>query len=300
MPQSGEPNLSRGRIDMAKVEIGRRVARGGSSVVHWLPEEPDHVIKIKTSPHADYMEELRRMLSIRLMGIPVPRAHRVERVDGWEPHTLYGIVYDNVEGKHWDDYVWVNAERAEQIAVEMAALHALIHSRDGMNLPKDPKAEGPLCLCHGYFYPGNVIRTDAGPMILSWGRACRGSAADDVARALFCLMMIKSEPIRKSLYYIDREGKLRNKGANFASRVWDMAKDPPEDLWFYLIHLRRKMAAIYLREYERITGIERQPVMSKLVSLAEAHGIGEPWDRYIIRTICDEEFDLDHFVEAEY
>jgi hypothetical protein len=40
---------------------------------------------------------------------------------------------------------------------------------------------GPLVVCHGDVHPGNIVTTDAGPMLLDWDLTCIGPAAWDHA-----------------------------------------------------------------------------------------------------------------------
>lgn len=275
------------------IRIGRRIAYGTTSTVHELPDEPGRVIKLLLPRSVGYaQQELHRMRMIHLMGVPAPKAHRVEMVDKRD-----GIVYDKVEGERWEDYVGMDFERGGQIAREMAAIHASIHSKEGLGLPEDSNAEGPLCLCHERFHPGSIVRTDAGAVVLSWGLARRGSAIADVARTMFYLLMVETGPRKPMPIYHDSEGEVQIGKIDFASEVWSMAKDPPDNSWFIVNRLRGRMAAIYLQEYERITGIERQAVMSKLVSMAEGHwGTALPWERYTIQKICRDDFDLERYL----
>lgn len=42
-------------------------------------------------------------------------------------------------------------------------------------------------LCHGDFHPGNVLRSDRGPIVIDWANAAQGDPAGDVARTSLML-----------------------------------------------------------------------------------------------------------------
>jgi aminoglycoside phosphotransferase (APT) family kinase protein len=187
--------------------LGPRLATGGTAELYaW---EPGRVLKLYWQGAAlDAVErEAERTRIARAAGAPAPDVFEVVTIE-----DRPGVVFERSEGPSMLQAVGENPARAEDLAQQLAGLHAALHERSGAGLP--PQREhlirrinlGPLparnkspvlaamrglaegaALCHGDFHPGNVIMTTAGPRVIDWFDATSGNPAGDFART--CLML---------------------------------------------------------------------------------------------------------------
>lgn len=157
-------------------------------------------------PSSTVEREFRVSRAVHALGLPVPAAHELVRIDG-----RLGIVFERIEGpsmlKHVEARPWTLFSRARQLAELHAQLHALSgppelpSQRDQINrgiaaAPPDEFSETRkeaarrivaqtgegTALCHGDFHPGNILLTDKRPIIIDWSAGTRGHPEGDVAR----------------------------------------------------------------------------------------------------------------------
>lgn len=179
---------------------------GGTSEL--LPWDHGRVLKLCFDwvPPSTAEREFRVTRAVHALGLPVPAAHELVRVDG-----RCGIVFERIEGpslyKHVEARPWRLFAGARQLAELHAQSHALSappdlpSQRDQINrgiaaAPPDEFSETRKevarrivaqagegnALCHGDFHPGNILLTRKGPIIIDWSAGTRGHPEADVAR----------------------------------------------------------------------------------------------------------------------
>jgi aminoglycoside phosphotransferase (APT) family kinase protein len=143
-------------------------------------------------------------------------------------------------------------------AKQLATLHYGIHQCRGLELPKykeslewnirhtdylteDQKlavlnlleelSEGDS-LCHGDFHPGNIMKDGDDVYILDWMTAAVGSPAADVARTV---LLLKDSALPGHI---------------------------PQPVKFLIGCMRKSMAAAYLKQYLKLSGLQKEEVGS--------------------------------------
>ena len=164
---------------------------------------------------AELEQESRAMAAVRAAGVRCPEPREVVEVDG-RP----GLVLERIEGADGLDEIakhlwrlWGAAEalgfqhaligRAEAPSelpplrevlrrrVEHADVREQARSRALGNLDGLPDGDR---VCHGDFHPGNLIWSDAGPVVIDWSNASRGDPSADHARSLLLLRIAALPP----------------------------------------------------------------------------------------------------------
>lgn len=108
---------------------------------------------------------------VRAAGYPVPGVHRVGSGE---------IELDRIDGPTMLADLLAHPWRLPRYAHVLADLHQRLHA-----IPAPPWLPmGPVpgdAVVHLDLHPGNVILSRAGPVVVDWPHAARGSAASDVA-----------------------------------------------------------------------------------------------------------------------
>lgn len=178
------------------------IARGASAEVFALDD--GHVLKLF---HAGIdpgmvVREMAIAAEIQGTGLPVPRM-----VGQQDVGDRLGIVYSRIEGPTLFAHVRHRPWEAAWALSTMAALQQRVHAcrvpdmrsrktilagdieasdigqalREAALDRLDQLEEGDA-LSHGDLHPGNIILTDAGPVLIDWSKAARSAPAADVAR----------------------------------------------------------------------------------------------------------------------
>ena len=206
------PDASEDSLPYGPMEDGRRlgplIATGRTAEVFGWTDGT--VLKLLRPGFPDGLGEEEAIAAARVTaaGLPAPRCFGTERVDG-----RFGLVYERVDGPSMVEVVVAEPARAPELATALAELHAAMHERSGSGLPemrdglrrviaRAPRVAADTrvaalervntlptgdALVHGDFHPGNVVMTDAGPVVIDWLTAGIGPPAADVARTLFLL-----------------------------------------------------------------------------------------------------------------
>jgi aminoglycoside phosphotransferase (APT) family kinase protein len=189
--------------------LGPRIAAGRTAEVFaWVDGT---VLKLLRPGFPDSLGEEEAIAAARVTaaGLAAPRFLGTERIDG-----RIGLVYERVDGPSMVEVIIAEPLRAEELAIQLADLHAAMHEQPGTGLPDAvnevraaierggrflgaPAGEAAIerlerlprgsALVHGDFHPGNVVMTDAGAIVIDWLTAGAGPPAADVARTLFLL-----------------------------------------------------------------------------------------------------------------
>jgi uncharacterized protein (TIGR02172 family) len=154
--------------------------------------------------------EARIAHAVHAAGLPVPAVGNIVEVNG-----RHGLLYERVDGLSLFDSMgrkrWPLAHAARLWAELHADLHArhivpelpsqraelAKHIRAAQMLPSDLQQAALRALdtmpdgdqlCHGDFWPGNVLMSRQGPIIIDWICATRGNPLADVARSSVLLL----------------------------------------------------------------------------------------------------------------
>lgn len=185
--------------------LGDVIARGTRSSVRAYGRGAVIKIPDRSTPGDWILSEARYTAAVRDAGAPAPRLLAVEEVAG-RPAS----VWERVRGPSmWERAVQRPdrcAEYGRLIAELQLSLSALVppvalprqrdrlvskirRSADRVDaalagaLTRLPPTTRPPRVCHGDLHPGNVILTDAGPVIVDWFDVSRGDPIADVARS---------------------------------------------------------------------------------------------------------------------
>jgi aminoglycoside phosphotransferase (APT) family kinase protein len=192
-------------------------------------------------------------------GVKAPEVFEICKID-----DKWGIVFQRIKGgsllNEFEKTPWKVAE----IAREMAALHASIHSccseqlpmqnvhlrsaiensRQWLSADTDKVLEYfdslpfESAVCHGDFHPGNILRSESGPVAIDWRNAYAGHRASDVARTILML----SSPF--------------------------LMPEMTPFIKFLLTLVKNYSLKIYLKEYMKLTGICYKDINSWLLPIA--------------------------------
>lgn len=185
-------------------ELGQPISYGRTAEVYaW---DQDNILKLYYEWFGrDQIEhEARITRAIHASGLPVPAVGDLIRVN-----DRYALIYQRVHGesmfkkfqrKPWNffRYAWRMAELLaeihsstiqEDLPSQRRKLEMDIHRADA--LPEHLKGDVIAALeelpdgeqlCHGDFWPGNILMTAEGEMIIDWIHASRGNPLADLAR----------------------------------------------------------------------------------------------------------------------
>jgi aminoglycoside phosphotransferase (APT) family kinase protein len=153
------------------VPVGRRgvpareVARGRASVVFDLGDGT--VLRRCLDPGADVSGEAAVMAHARRHGVPTPRVLEASGPD---------LVMEHVAGPTMLSDLFACPQRAAQHGRLLAELH---HALDCV--PPLSSAPDDHRLLHLDLHPGNVLLSEAGPVVIDWTNAAAGPRPLDVA-----------------------------------------------------------------------------------------------------------------------
>ena len=143
------------------------------------------------------------------IGLPVPQPFEFVRIG-----ECFGVTYTPIFGISLLDKLQQHPGQVFSIAKEMAVLHTTINRANApadiptqkecilrnldrisdLSAAQKEKVRKTLSvlpdehwLCHGDFHPGNIMLTDAGPMVIDWMSGCSGSPAGDLVRSLLIM-----------------------------------------------------------------------------------------------------------------
>ncbi len=191
-------------------DLGTPIARGRTAEIY--PWKEDLVLKLFydwfSLESIEY--EARIASAVHASGLPVPAVGEILRVK-----ERNGLVYERVEGTSMLEVVFRKPWTAFHYGRRMAELHAGMHaSTVEVKLPSQREkltrriGESKILpsalisrlmnalaslpdgdqLCHGDFFPGNVMITGRGEVIIDWIDSSFGSPLADVARTTIIIL----------------------------------------------------------------------------------------------------------------
>jgi len=160
-------------------------------------------------PRSEIEAEAGATMIAHALGVGAPNVGEIVAIDG-----SFGLVLERVNGRSMLEQLIRRPADAEGLAMQLADLHARIHSCDAplqmpsqmdLLLTKVDRADiAPNIrfrirhaladcglghsLCHGDFHPANIMLNGAQHSIIDWNDACRGIPALDVARTTVVLL----------------------------------------------------------------------------------------------------------------
>jgi uncharacterized protein (TIGR02172 family) len=202
-------------------DLGNPIALGRTSEIYSWDQE--HVLKL----FYDWVElesienEARISRAIYESGLPVPAVGEIVHVN-----ERIGLVYQRVYGDSIHKITQRKPWKIPQYSRRIAELHVQIHSHSiSTNLPSqrqmlersihqadalpyhlrsnvltvlESMPDGRQ-LCHGDFWPGNILITRHGEVIIDWNRASYGNPLADVARTINATLgFIKTKQVKRS------------------------------------------------------------------------------------------------------
>jgi Ser/Thr protein kinase RdoA (MazF antagonist) len=195
---------------MSLQSLGKPIAQGLTAQVYvWDERRILKLFRHGRSPD-QVAYEARIARAVHAAGLPVPAVGDIVEVNGRR-----GLLYERVDGLSMIDsmgqQLWILSPSARL----WAELHADMHARRtvpelssqraelakqiqaAQMLPPDLQRaalraldimpEGDR-LCHGDFWPGNILMSSRGPITIDWIRATRGNPLADVARSSVLLL----------------------------------------------------------------------------------------------------------------
>jgi Ser/Thr protein kinase RdoA (MazF antagonist) len=195
---------------------GQRIGQGREAeIIEW---QEGKVLRLMWSPERRPLleREAVAMKATSAAGAPVPNVYDLREVAG-RP----GLVMERIDGPDLLSFVGRRPWKVFWTARVSGELHAQLH---GPRAPHElPPLRGLLVeqlssseavpddlrsfalaelsrlpdgdrICHGDFYPGNVLLGPAGPLVVDWTGAARGDHMADVARALLLLRVGELPP----------------------------------------------------------------------------------------------------------
>ncbi|MDO4488829.1 MAG: aminoglycoside phosphotransferase family protein [Eubacteriales bacterium] len=184
------------------MELDRIIAVRNNKTIY---RDGDRVYKVfdRNYSKADVLNEALNQARVEETGLCIPKILEVMMIDGkWtivseyiEGKTLSRLMKENPEKK--DEYIEMLADL--QLQVHLKKCGELLRLKDKMNrkicdteLPATVRyglharlEELPVHdkLCHGDFYPSNIIiKPDGTPCFIDWAHATQGSASADAAK----------------------------------------------------------------------------------------------------------------------
>jgi uncharacterized protein (TIGR02172 family) len=173
--------------------------------------------------------------AVHASGLPVPAVGEVIRLNG-----RYGLIYERVRGdsmyRMFQHKPWNVLHYARRVAELQAALHdcsiqadlraqrqvlaGQIRQAETLPAPLRSRALAALdsmpdgdSLCHGDFWPGNILMPAQGEVVIDWIHASRGNPLADLARTtVLCFSIKQPGEARKPFLSISskRSSQLKN------------------------------------------------------------------------------------------
>jgi hypothetical protein len=188
------------------VDLGQPIAYGRTAEIYaWHSEQ---VLKLFYDWFGleNIQTEARNTRAAHASGLPVPAVGGIIRVNhryGLEYQRVHGdSMWKNLQHRPWNAfrYGWRMAEL--QVALHTSPIQAdlpsqrqilenNIHNAEALSAPLRKKALAALesmpdgeRVCHGDFWPSNILMTAKGEIIIDWFRASRGNPLADLARTM--------------------------------------------------------------------------------------------------------------------
>lgn len=209
------------------------------------------------APAAWAEEEHRVTAAVSQAGLPAPRVHGLERVEG-----RVGIVFERIEGPSLLAEVLRRPWRAGWVGRRLAEVQAALHARrvpglgpltdrlrwsiDHAALPGPVRDEALAALarlpagdavCHFDVHPDNVLLTPRGPVVIDWAEVSSGHPLADVTRT---------------------------------SLMLEYASPPSGALRPLIERVRGALRRAHLRRYLELTGTRREALAPFLLPVAAA------------------------------
>jgi uncharacterized protein (TIGR02172 family) len=214
-----------------------------AEIYNW---DQEHVLKLFYGWVAleSIENEARMARTIHKSGLPVPEAGEMVHVN-----NRTGLIYQRVYG----DSMYKAAQRKPwnviRYLMRSAELHAEIHShrisaglpsqrqilerhiRQAVGLPRHLRAKALAALdampdgdqlCHGDFWPGNILMSPGGEVVIDWHRAAYGNPLADLACTTNAAMaFLKTNQIRRTFlsYGKSRVSQARNSMLRIIVRI---------------------------------------------------------------------------------
>jgi uncharacterized protein (TIGR02172 family) len=197
--------------------LGKPIAQGLTAEVFVWDET--RIVKLfrdgRSPDQVEYEARIARL--VHAAGLPVPAVGDIVEVNGRR-----GLLYEGVDGPSMIDRMRRKPWTLSQSSRLWAELHADMHARStvpglpsqraelshdiraAQMLPRDLKRAALRALdampdddrlCHGDFWPGNVLMSSRGPIIIDWICATRGNPLADVARSSVLLQGGLASPL---------------------------------------------------------------------------------------------------------
>jgi Ser/Thr protein kinase RdoA (MazF antagonist) len=196
--------------------LGKPIARGLTAEVFVWDET--RILKLfrdgRSPDQVEYEARIARV--VHSAGLPVPAVGEIVEVNGRR-----GLLYERVDGLSMIDSMGQKLWTLSPSARLGAELHADMHARS--TVPELPFQRAELAkhiraaqmlppdlqraalraldtmpdgdrLCHGDVWPGNVLMSSRGPIIIDWICATRGNPLADVARSSVLLLGALASP----------------------------------------------------------------------------------------------------------
>lgn len=185
-------------------DLGQPIAYGRTAEIYaW---HPGQVLKLfyEWFGLENIEIEVKNSRAVHACGMPTPEVGEIVRVEG-----RYGLVYQRMDGESMFKMFQRKPWRVFQYERRMAELHVALHA---CTLPADLPSQRQLLqgsiqraealparlrskalavldtlpdgdrICHGDFWPSNILVTSTGEIIIDWFRASRGNPLADLAR----------------------------------------------------------------------------------------------------------------------
>jgi tRNA A-37 threonylcarbamoyl transferase component Bud32 len=157
---------------------GRLIGHGRAADVYEL--EDGRVLR-RYRIDAEVADEARLMEYLHSVGFPVPRVYEADGRD---------MVMARVQGIDMLTDLGKRPWLALKYATILALMHDRLHDIEAPSWLRQPLGEGDRVM-HLDLHPGNVMLTEAGPIVIDWSNGSAGPAGADVAMA--SLVMRTSE-----------------------------------------------------------------------------------------------------------
>ena len=220
--------------------LGSPLAEGLTAEVYAWDEA--RIVKLfRAGRSQDQVEyEARIARAVHRAGLPVPAVGDLVGVDG-----RHGLLYERVDGLSMIDSIGQQPATLPEAARVWAELHAGMHA--GSNVPELPSQRAELArsiqaahalpldlqrvalraldtmpdgdrLCHGDLWPGNILMSSRGPIIIDWICATSGNPVADVARSSVLLLGALASPLVSEA----QQAMIRSAHATYLERYFEL------------------------------------------------------------------------------